>query len=64
MSSISVLALAALVVSYGRGLFGFREAGFRTAIAFAVITEVGAVIVLSTALVATIALRGQLGDDG
>ena len=32
---ISSLALASLVVSYGRGLFGFREGGFRAAIAFA-----------------------------
>jgi hypothetical protein len=41
-----------LVVSYGRGLFGWQEAGFRTPVAFAVITEVGAVILLSMALTA------------
>jgi hypothetical protein len=53
---ISAGALAGLVVSYGRGLFGFYEAGFRAAIALAVITELGAVILLSTALAATAAL--------
>lgn len=47
---ISVAALASLVVSYGRGLFGFFEGGFRTAIELAVITEVGAVILLSAGL--------------
>jgi hypothetical protein len=47
---ISALALGGLVVSYGQGLFGWQEAGFRTPVALAVITEVGAVIVLSMAL--------------
>ncbi len=66
---ISAVALASLVVSYGRGPFGFYEAGFRTAIALAVITELGAVILLSTALAATSALvqvretRAQSGAD-
>jgi hypothetical protein len=50
--AISAGALAGLVVSYGRGLFGFYEAGFRAAIAVAVITELGAVITLSIALAA------------
>jgi hypothetical protein len=54
--AISAVALAGLVVSYGRGLFGFYEAGFRAAIAVAVITELGAVIVLSTALTLRTAL--------
>jgi len=49
---ISTGALAALVVSYGRGLFGFYESGFRFAIAVAVISEVAAVIFLSTGLAA------------
>lgn len=53
---ISTLALAGLVVSYGRGLFGWREAGFRTAIGLAVTTELGAVILLTLALAATTAL--------
>jgi hypothetical protein len=54
---ISALALASLVISYGHGLFGWQEAGFRTPVMWAVITELGAVIVLSTALAATAALR-------
>jgi hypothetical protein len=49
-------------VSCGRGLFGFRETGFRTAIAFAVITDVGAVITLSAALAATTALVQARGN--
>jgi hypothetical protein len=53
---ISAVALGGLVVSYGRGLFGWQEAGFRTPVALAVITEVGAVILLSTALTARTAL--------
>ena len=46
-------ALGSLVVSYGQGLFGWQEAGFRTPVALAVITEVGAVILLSMALAGT-----------
>lgn len=53
---ISVLALGGLVVSYGQGLFGWQEAGFRTAIALTVIAEVAAVILLSAALAAWTAL--------
>lgn len=49
---ISALSLGSLVVSYGHGLFGWQEAGFRTPVALAVITEVGAVILLSMALTA------------
>jgi len=49
---ISALSLGSLVVSYGHGLFGWQEAGFRTPVGLAVITEVGAVILLSTALTA------------
>ena len=52
---ISVAALASLAVAYGRGLFGYFEGGFRTAILLAVITEVGAVVLLSAALAATAA---------
>jgi hypothetical protein len=47
---ISAVALGALVVSYGHGLFGWQEAGFRTSVALALVAEVGAVILLSTAL--------------
>jgi hypothetical protein len=47
---ISALALGSLAVSYGHGLFGWHEGGFRTAIAIAVITEMCATILLSAAL--------------
>jgi hypothetical protein len=47
---ISAVALASLVVSYGQGLFGWQEFGFRTPIALAVITEIGSVVLLSRAL--------------
>src|SRR5262245_58310079 len=36
---VSALALGSLVVSYGHGLFGWHEGGFRTAVAIAIITE-------------------------
>jgi hypothetical protein len=55
--AISVVALGSLVISYGNGLFGWQEVGWRTAIAVAVISEAGAVIVLSAALAAPAALR-------
>jgi hypothetical protein len=54
---ISVIALGSLVVSYGQGLFGWQEGGFRTPVALAVITEVGAVVLLSTGLAAKTAFR-------
>jgi hypothetical protein len=54
---ISVVALGSLVVSYGNGLFGWREAGFRTPIAVALIAEVASVVLLSTALAASYRLR-------
>jgi hypothetical protein len=47
---ISAVALGSLVISYGHGLFGWREGGFRTPVALAVATEVAAVILLSAAL--------------
>ena len=53
----SVVALAALVVSYGRGLFGWFETGFRTPVEVAVVTELSAVIFLSVALTATLLER-------
>jgi hypothetical protein len=54
---ISAIALGSLVVSYGQGLFGWQEAGFRTPVAVAVITEVGAVVLLSAALTGSALLR-------
>jgi hypothetical protein len=59
---ISVLALGSLIVSYGRGLFGYFEGGFRPAIEWAVITEVGAVILLSAGLAATAAFARSRRD--
>jgi hypothetical protein len=69
----SAVALAALVVGYGRGLFGFFETGFRTPVELAVITELGAVLFLSVALtamliersvdVAVVALRASPSED-
>jgi hypothetical protein len=47
---VSVVALGSLAVSYGQGLFGWQEGGFRTPVALAVIAEVGAVVVLAAAL--------------
>jgi hypothetical protein len=47
---ISAVALGSLVISYGTGLFGWQEGGFRTPVALAMITEAGAVIVLAAAL--------------
>jgi hypothetical protein len=47
---ISTLALAALGVSYGRGLFGWQESGFRTPVELAVIAEGIAVIGLAAEL--------------
>jgi hypothetical protein len=49
---ISALALGGLVVSYGQGLFGWHEVGFRTSIAVAVITAVVATIALTIPLAA------------
>jgi hypothetical protein len=47
---ISAVALGSLVISYGNGLFGWQEAGFRTPVVLALITEAGAAILLATAL--------------
>jgi hypothetical protein len=55
----SAVAIASLVVSYGRGLFGWYEAGFRAPIAWAVLTEVGAVILLTSALAGVALARGS-----
>jgi len=65
----SAVALGALIVSYGRGFFGWFETGFRTPVEVALVSEVAAVICLSVALVATlleqsvgVAARGRIGD--
>jgi hypothetical protein len=49
---VSAVALGGLVVSYGQGLFGWQEAGFRTPVALTVVAEVGAVIALTLGLTA------------
>jgi hypothetical protein len=56
---VSALALGSLVVSYGRGLFGWQEAGFRTAVELALIAEVAAVILLSIGLAIWAMLPGE-----
>jgi hypothetical protein len=47
---ISAFALAGLILSYGHGLFGWHEAGFRTSIAVAVLAAVVATLALTVAL--------------
>jgi hypothetical protein len=54
---ISVVALGSLVVSYGQGLFGWHEGGFRAPVALVTIAEVAAVLLLSAALAATLTDR-------
>ena len=49
---ISAVALASLIVSYGEGLFGWQEAGFRPIVELTVIFEFAAVVLLSAALAA------------
>ena len=49
-----------LVLSYGNGLFGWTEAGWRTAIALAVVSELGAVV----ALAAGLAANARAGSGG
>src|SRR4051812_24771242 len=49
---VSVVALGSLVVSYGQGLLGWQEGGFRTPVALAVVFEVLAVALLATGLAA------------
>jgi hypothetical protein len=51
----SAVALGSLIVSYGEGLFGWREAGFRPIIALTVSFELAAVVLLSAALAAAAA---------
>ena len=46
----SALALGGLILSYGPGLLGWHEVGFRTSIAVAVISAVVATIALTLAL--------------
>jgi hypothetical protein len=50
---ISVVALGSLVVSYGQGLLGWHEGGFRTPVALVTIAETAAVLLLAGALTAS-----------
>lgn len=50
---ISVVALGSLVVSYGQGLLGWHEGGFRTPVALVTIAETAAVLLLAGALAAS-----------
>ena len=56
---VSAVALGSLVVSYGRGLFGWQEGGFRTPVELALIAEVAAVILLSLGLAVRAMLAGE-----
>jgi hypothetical protein len=56
----SAVALASLVVSYGQGLFGWQESGFRPVIALTVTFEFAAVVLLSAALTAAASSRTRL----
>jgi hypothetical protein len=49
---ISAVALAGLIVSYGQGLFGWQEGGFRPIIQLTVSFELAAVVLLAAALAA------------
>ena len=48
--AISACALGSLVLSYGTGLFGWMEGGWRMAIAVALGSELGAILTLAAAL--------------
>jgi hypothetical protein len=54
---ISAVALGSLVISYGVGLFGWQEAGWRTPTAIAMVAEVSAVVLLAAGLAASAADR-------
>jgi hypothetical protein len=56
---VSVVALGSLAVSYGQGLFGWHEGGFRAPVALAVVAEVGAVVLLAAALAASPSRKGS-----
>jgi hypothetical protein len=60
----SAVSLGSLTVSYGHGLFGWQEVGFRAAIALTVVSEIGAVILLSAALAARSNPPSEREDSG
>jgi hypothetical protein len=57
--AVAALTLAGLVVSYGQGLLGWREVGWRAAIAADVIATVVAMLALSLALALAAVRRDQ-----
>jgi hypothetical protein len=58
--AVSAVALASLIVSYGKGLFGWQEAGFRPIIELTVMFELAAVVLLSAALAAAASAPARL----
>jgi hypothetical protein len=58
--AISAVALASLIVSYGEGLFGWQEAGFRPIVELTVTFELAAVVLLSAALAAAASSPARL----
>ena len=56
---ISAAALGGLIISYGTGLFGWQEAGFRTPTAIAMVSEVAAVILLALGMAASALERSR-----
>ena len=56
---VSAVALGSLVVSYGQGIFGWQEVGFRTPIALAMVSEAAAVVLLGAGLTARAMVRGR-----
>ncbi len=58
--AMSAVALAGLIVSYGKGLLGWQEAGFRPIIELTVIFELAAVVLLSAALAAAASSPARL----
>jgi hypothetical protein len=56
---VSAIALGSLVVSYGQGIFGWQEVGFRTPIALAMVSEAAAVVLLAAGLTARAMVRGR-----
>ena len=50
----ALAGVATSAMSYGQGLFGWREAGFRPIIELTVIFELAAVVLLSAALAAAV----------
>jgi hypothetical protein len=62
--AISAVALASLIVSYGQGLFGWQEVGFRPIVELTVTFEFAAVVLLSAALAAVITPTARFRSHG